>query len=347
MPIETQSGHEIRLKSRPAGLPTSEHFELIAVQIPSPNATQVLVRNLFFVISPSLRQMISEGARNIPGVPFPAFSPGDALMGQAIAEVDSAPEGSGLKPGDLVQHPYGWRDYALVPIAQCLRIGKPFADPVGVLAYLGHGWTAYAALTRGVQIARGDTVFVSSAAGAIGSMAGQIARLLGARRVIGSTSTQEKANRLITELGYDAAIIRETQESLTSQLRQAAPNGIDVMLDSVGGEQLRAATEVANEGGRILVIGTLSGQLAPSGNGRVAPVQLDSKQILLKKLMIRGYSADHDPKAMQAWRSQFSTWLEAGQIQFPFSIVKGLASAPGALQEATKGSYLGAVFVQP
>ncbi len=119
-------------------------------------------------------------------MPFPALREGDTLAGEALGEVLSAPSDSGLSPGDLVLHVRGWRDYAAVSIAQCRKLGHELPDPI---AHLGHGWTAYAALTRGVQIRPGDTVFVSSGAGAIGAMAGQIARLLGAGRVIGSTSS--------------------------------------------------------------------------------------------------------------------------------------------------------------
>jgi 2-alkenal reductase len=340
------NNREVRLKARPAGLPAPEHFEIVDTAMLAPAADEVLVRNRYFLVSASIRQMVSEGAEDVPGVPFPALRPGDGLLGEAIGEVIAAPAGTGLSPGDKVRHFVGWRDYALVPIAQCRRLDQPLPEPLGYLGYLGHGWTAYAALTRGVQIHAGETVFVSGAAGAIGSMAGQIARRLGAARVIGSTSSREKADRLISELDYDAAVIRGGRQPFAEQLIEAAPDGVDVVIDNVGGEQLQAAVAAARERARFVIVGTLSGQLAATGTGRTAPVELDSGQILLKKITLRGYSADDDPDAHEEWLERFADWLRAGSIRFPHAVIDGLEHATAALRDATQGRYLGAVIVR-
>jgi NADPH-dependent curcumin reductase CurA len=236
-----KTSREVRLAARPAGLPALEHFDVVETPVPVPGPGEVLIRNRCFPVPASLRMMISEGAEDVPGVPFPALRPGDTVPGGAIGEIVSAPDGSGLRPGDLVSGMFGWREYAVIAAAECALLGDELPDPV---AHLSHGWTAYAALTRGVRIEPGDTVFITSAAGAIGSMAGQIARRLGAGRVIGSTSSQRKAGLLTTELGYDAAVIRGT-EPIDAQLAKAAPEGIDVCLDNVGGDQLRAAVTAA------------------------------------------------------------------------------------------------------
>jgi NADPH-dependent curcumin reductase CurA len=341
-----QMSREIRLKARPEGLPGPEHFEIGATPVPTPGQGEALVRNLYFLVSASLRMLVSEGAQDVPGVPFPALCPGDGLLGEAIGEVVTVPLGSGLSAGDKVQHFAGWREYAVVPIAQCRRLDRPLPEPVGYLGYLGHGWTAYAALTRGARIRQGDTVFVSSAAGAIGSMAGQIARLLGAGRVVGSTSSRQKADRLVSELRYDAAVIRDGEKPFLEQLLEAAPDGVDVFLDNVGGEQLRAAVAAAREGARFVVVGTLSGQLAATGTGRTAPVELDSFQILLKKITIRGYSADDDPDAQEEWFGRFAEWLRSGDIRFPHTVIGGLEHAPAALRDTAQGRYLGTVLVK-
>jgi 2-alkenal reductase len=337
---------EVRLKIRPEGLPGPQHFELVEVPPPVAGAGEVLVRNRMFLVSASLRQMVSQGAEDVPGVPFPALRPGDGLRGEAIGEVVTAPPTSGLSPGDMVQHMFGWRDFAAVPAAQCIRLRMPLPDPLGYLGYLGHGWTAYAALTRGAQIRAGDTVFISSAAGAIGSMAGQIARLLGAGRVIGSTSASAKADRLVAELGYDAAVIRGTDKPFVAQLREAAPDGIDVFLDNVGGEQLQAAVTVARDNARFVITGTLSGQLATTGTGRVAPVALDSTQILLRKITIRGYSADDNPEARDEWFDRLPDWCRAGDIALPHIVIDGLAQATLALADTAQGRYFGMVVIR-
>ena len=259
-----------------------------------------------------------------------------------MGEVLSAPAGSGLSAGDKVLHNLGWREFAAVPVSQCTLLDDSLPD---VAAHLSHGWTAYAALTRGVEIRPGDTVFVSSAAGAIGSMAGQIARLLGAGRVIGSTSSAEKARRLISELGYDGAVIRGGKP-LAAQLAEVAPDGVNVYLDNVGGPQLEAAVKAARTGARFVVVGALSGQLAAQGTGRTAPVQLDSFDILLKKITMRGYSADDDPDVRSEWTRRFADWLQSGDFCFPRVIIDGLEAATGALRDVTEGRHFGVVLVK-
>ena len=288
--------------------------------------------------------LISQGAGNVEGVPFPALRPGDTLAEEAVGEVVLAPAGSGLNPGDLVSHMLGWREYAVVAAAGCTRLDRTLPDPV---AHLSHGWTAYAALTRAVVVRPGDTVFVSAGGSAIGSMAGQIARLLGAGRVIGSTGSRSKAERLVGELGYDAAVVRGTAEPLAAQLATAAPGGLDVVLDNAGGEQLGAAVEAAREGARFVLVGALSGQLAAHGTGRTAPVELDSFQLLLKQITLRCYSADADPDARPEWNARFGDWLRSGEITFPHVRVTGLDRAPQALLDVIAGRHLGTVVVEP
>lgn len=343
MPSLPSHSREIRLKTQPRGLPQAGDFEIAEVPCPVPDDNEVLVRNRCVRVSASLRMMISEGAQDVEGIPYPALRPGDTLGGTAIAEVLTAPEGSGFAPGDLVMHVQGWREYAAVPVNDCTRLDR---DALPLLAaHLAHGWTAYAALTRSVQIRPGDTVFVTSAAGAIGSMAGQIARLLGAGRVIGSTSSRDKADRLVGELGHDAAVIRGAGP-IVDQLRAAAPEGIDVLLDNVGGEQLQAAVAVARQNARFVIVGTLSGQLASHGTGRTAPVELDSSQLLLKKISLRGYSADDDSDARAEWNHRFGDGLRSRSIVFPHVLLKGIERAPEAMQKIAQGHYFGTVVVE-
>jgi NADPH-dependent curcumin reductase CurA len=151
----------------------------------------------------------------------------------------------------------------------------------------------------------------------------------------------------VTELGYDAAVIRDAEGSLDEQLARVAPAGIDVCLDTVGGDQLRTAVAAAREGARILVLGALSGQLAPSGTRRTAPVTLDSFQILLKKITLRGYRADDDPDVREDWTKLFAQWLSAGQITFPHARIPGIANAPQALLDAMHGRHLGMTILEP
>lgn len=342
MPSTPSTSREVKLKSHPISLPRANNFEVVSVPTPSPAPDEVLVCNRYTRATASLGMIVSEGAENVKGVPFPALHPGDTLAEESLGEVLLAPAGSAISPGDLVIHHLGWRQYAAVPIRDCTILKNELPDAV---AYLSHGWTAYAALTRAARLRRGETVFVTSAAGAIGSMAGQIARLLGAGRVIGSTGSEEKADRLVRELGYDAAVLRGAGPN-AMQLAKAAPCGIDVVIDSVGGGQLQGAVSVAREGARIVILGALSGQLANAGTGRTAPVEVDSFQILLKKLTLRGYSADDDPELREEWTTRFGHWLRSGTIFFPRVISKGIDTTPDVLQGVAEGRYFGTVIVE-
>ena len=341
LPIPTTS-REVKLKSFPTSLPRADNFEVVSVPTPLPTSDEVLVCNRYTRAAASLRMMVSEGAEDVEGVPFPALHPGDTLAEESLGEVLIAPAGSGICAGDLVIHHMGWRQYAAVPIRACTVLKNELPESV---AYLSHGWTAYAALTRAARLRRGDSVFVTSAAGAIGSMAGQIARLLGAGCIVGSTGSEEKADRLLRELGYDAVVLRG-REPIGPQLAKVAPCGVDVVIDSVGGEQLQAAVLAARHGARIVIMGALSGQLAKAGTGRTAPVELDSFQILLKKLTLQGYSADDDPEMRAEWTTRFAHWLRSGTISFPRVISKGINTAPNVLQGVAEGRYFGTAIVE-
>lgn len=300
----------------------------------------MLVRNRFFHVFAALRTLIGGKAE---GAPLAALSPGDTLWGTALGEVVSAPSDSGLSPGELVSHLYGWREYAAVPAAACSPVPDVLPDPA---AHLSQGWTAYSALTQGAEIRPGDTVFVSGGAGAVGSMAGQIARQLGAGRVVGSTGSAEKAERLMAELGYDAVIIRGASP-VSEQLAKAAPDGIDVLFDNVGGDQLQAAVAAARQGARFVLFGALSGQLSPDGSGTTAPVELDSFQLIVKQISMRGVTADPgDPQAQKEWTERFGAWLRSGKIAFPHTRITGIEHAPRAFHEMISGRHLGAVIVE-
>lgn len=325
---------EVRLAAVPRGLPRPEHFVVAEVPMPVPAEGEVLVRNRFLHVFAALRTLVGGGVKDTP---VPPLQPGDTLPGPAIGEVVS---GGGLPPGELVSHWGGWREYVVMPESQVTPLGDTLPDPV---AHLGQGGLAYAALTRDAEVKPGDTVFVSGAAGGVGSLAGQIARLLGAARVIGSTSSQEKADRLISELGYDAAVVRGAAP-IEEQLAKLAPDGIDVYLDNVGGDQLQAAVAAARPGARFVLVGALSGQMAPGGTGGTAPVELDTYQLILKRISLRAFQG-LDEQDRSEWIERFGGWLHAGDITFPHVLVPGIENAPRALHEMIEGRHFGTVVV--
>ncbi|MCK2218480.1 NADP-dependent oxidoreductase [Actinomadura sp. ATCC 31491] len=336
-----QVSREVRLAAQPEGLPEARHFTLAEVPMPVPAAGEVLVRNRFFHVFAALRTLVGGGVRDTP---VPPLRPGDPLPGPAVGEVVAAPggDGGGPRPGDLVAHWLGWREYAVVPAAQVTPLGDALPDPV---AHLGQGAIAYAALTRDAEVRPGDTVFVSGAAGAVGSLAGQVARLLGAGRVIGSTGSPDKAARLVAELGYDAAVVRGAGP-IGEQLGEAAPDGVDVLLDNVGGDQLRAAVAAARPGARFVLVGALSGQLAAEGRGGTSPVELDTYRLILRRVTLRAFQG-LDEELRAAWLRRYGGWLRAGEIAFPHVRIAGIENAPRAFQEVIEGRHFGTVVVEP
>ncbi|MCX4647482.1 NADP-dependent oxidoreductase [Streptomyces sp. NBC_01446] len=330
---------EVRLAAIPDGLPTQEHFAVVETPLPEPGTGQVLVRNRYFLVFPGLRTLIGG---EVDGLPLPPLRSGDTLFGPAVGEVVAASADSPLRTGDAVAHMLGWREFALVSAAECTPLDDALPDPV---AHLAQGSAAYGALTRLADVRVGDVVFVTGAAGAVGSLAGQIARLLGARRVIGSTGSPEKAERLVSELGYDAVVLRGAGP-FAAQVAEAAPEGIDVLVDTVAGEQLAAALGAARQGARFALVGALSGQLSAQRAGGSAPVEIDAYRLVVKGVSLHGYSGADHPDVEKEWTSRFGDWLRSGKISFPYARIAGIDRAPQALQELIEGRHFGAVVVE-
>ena len=332
----TQRTHrEVRLAARPQGPVTDDLFEIVEVPVPEPGPGQVLVRNTVMGVAAVMRTLMDETSV----VPMPSYGIGEPLHGAAVGEVVAAP-GTDLQPGDLVEHRFGWREYAVVDADQVQRLDPGLLpDPA---AYLSQGPTAWMGVVRGAEVRPGDTVFVTGAAGGVGSLAGQIARLRGAARIIGSTGSQEKADRLIKEFGYDAVVIRGAGP-IEEQLRTAAPEGIDAVFDNVGGEQLRAALALANRGARLAIVGALAGQL--SGDGK-ATVEIDTLSLLARSITLRGVALYEHLDLIPEWNQRFGEGLREGTLTFPHARLQGIEQAPRALRELTEGRHLGAVVVE-
>ncbi|GAA2864350.1 NADP-dependent oxidoreductase [Actinoplanes cyaneus] len=305
--------------------------ELIVAEtpMPVPGPGEVLVRNRYFTVVAALRTLLAGG---VPGAPMPALRTGDVPSGPAIGEIVDGPG-----TGRLVRHLRGWREYATVPLAETDPVDETLPDPV---AHFANGAAAYGALTRAVTIAPGDTVLVTGGAGSVGTMAGQIARLLGAGRVVGSTGSAGKADRMLA-LGYDAVVTRP----IGDQLAKAAPDGVDVIFDTVGGDDLRAALGAANRRARVALIGSLAGQLGAHGTGTTGPVEIDTYQLILKQITMTGHVGGN-PEISAEWDARYAAWLRAGRIEFPHVLVDGIEQAPQALRDVWRGRHLGTVVVR-
>lgn len=237
-------------------------------------------------------------------------------------------------------HMRGWREYAAVDVGEAQPV-DPAVLP-DAAAYLSQAMTGWLGVVRGAEVRDGDTVFVTGAAGGVGTMAGQFARLRGARRVIGSTGSRSKADYLIKELGYDAVVIRGGAP-IEEQLREAAPEGLDAVFDNVGGEQLTAALAVANRGARVGLVGALSGQL---GGGFSAPVEVDTGALILRGITLRGMAGIDHLDAIPEGMREFGRGLRAGTLVFPHVRLAGIDQAPRALCELLEGRHIGAVLVE-
>lgn len=335
------TSREILLADTPGGLPGPEDFTITSRPVPRPGPGQVLVRNRYFLVFPGLRTLIGDEA---DGMPLPRIRSGDTLFGPAVGEVVAAGPGVPLHPGDAVTHLLGWREYALVAVTDCAPLGDLLPDPV---AHLSSGSAAYGALTRLTGVRPGDTVFVTGAAGAVGTLAGRIARLLGAGRVVGSTRSPAKAERLRAELGYDAVVVPAAGHGpLDGQLAEAAPDGVDVLVDNVGGEQLTAAVRAARRGARFALVGALSGQLSPSRGGGSSPAEMDTFRLVGQGISLHGYSGQDHPDVGAEWTGRFGDWLRSGEITFPHTRIPGMDRAPQALQGLFEGRHFGTVVVE-
>ncbi|MER7987182.1 NADP-dependent oxidoreductase [Streptomyces noursei] len=333
-PLPTTS-REWHLVARPQGWPTPDDFALREAALPELGDGQILVKNLHFSVDPYMRGRMNDVKSYVP--PFQLDQPMD---GGAVGEV-LASRAEGFAVGDHVLHGLGWREHAVVDAARTARVDASLAPLTAYLGVLGMpGLTAYAGLLAVADFKEGDAVFVSGAAGAVGSEVGQIARLKGASRVIGSAGSDEKVRMLTEEYGFDAAFNYKNGD-VTEQLKAAAPDGIDVYFDNVGGDHLEAAISALNVHGRVAICGMISMYNAtePSPAPRNMPLVI-GKRLRLEGLLV----SDH-----QALQSQFveevSAWIRSGELKYGETKVSGIENGVEAFLGLLRGANTGKMIV--
>lgn len=326
---------EIRLKSRPSGMPTPANFELARVDLPDPGPGQVQVKNTWMTVDPYMRGRMNDAKSYVP-----PFQLGEALQGGAVGEV-TASNVPALKAGDLVQSFFGWREAFNAPAAAVQKLDTHGLPPQAFLGFAGMpGLTAYVGLLRIAELKDGDVVFVSGAAGAVGSVACQIAKLKG-HTVIGSAGGPEKT-RFLKEIGVDQAIDYKAERDLTAALMRAAPSGIDVYFENVGGVHMEAALMAANNNARFALCGMISEyNNADLGSG-VRALFL----AVAKSLTLRGFIVSNHTDMQAAFVKDLATWVAAGKIQSRETVKEGIENAPAAFLGLFKGDNLGKMLVR-
>ncbi|MGW3661115.1 MDR family NADP-dependent oxidoreductase [Streptomyces sp. NPDC005151] len=323
---------EIQLTAQITGTPTLDHFTVAKTEVDG----EVLVRTDQIGLAATYLELMRADCT----IPVPAWQPGQRVGVAAIGTVvrSDSPE---LEVGDLVQSMTGWSEYSAGPAGSYLKLNRElFADPG---YYLGQGPTAYYGMAEVAAVGEGDVVFVSGAAGGVGSLAGQIAKCLGAARVIGSAGSPAKADYLVNELGYDAAFDYH-DGSAAERLGELAPEGISVFFDIVGGEQYQGALQAARPGARFALCGSLSSQLGDAAQRFPQP---DRAAAEAKGVELLPFSCYHTPDQIAAWREHFSSWLGEGRFVYPQTVVEGgIEDVPQAFLSLLQGSYQGNVSVR-
>jgi len=327
---------EIRLASRPAGVPTLENFQFAETEVPKPADNQVLVRLLYISVDPYLRGRMREGKSYIA-----PFEVGQVIRGGAVGEVleSASPK---FQPGDIVSGgSFGWRLYDVADADALIKV-VPGVSPTTALGVLGAtGLTAYFGLLDVGQPKEGDTVVVSGAAGAVGIVVCQIAKLKGCR-VVGTAGSDEKCDYLQRELGVDVAINYKTVENMQTALRDACPKGIDVYFDNVGGDVSDAVLPLLANGARIVICGQISmyNSDKPSVGLRPQPY------LLVNSATMRGFIITNYMNRFGEGIQQLAQWFMSGQLKHAETIVEGFENTPSAFIGLFSGDNLGKQIVK-
>ncbi len=328
------SSREIRLVSRPRGLPTAANFIQARVELPPLQEGQVLVRNLFMSVDPYMRGRMNEGKSHLP-----PFELGRPLAGGAVGEV-IASRATAFQPGDAVTSNFGWREYFVAtpdnlhPVSRKMQPLSVYLGALGVT-----GMTAWAGLNL-VEVKAGDVIYISGAAGAVGNVAGQLAKLRGCR-VIGSAGSMEKVRFLREECGFDIAFDYKTGPVL-EQLNLELPGGIDVYFDNVGGEALEAALATLRVHGRIVACGGISSY----NEERPRPGPSNLSNMITQRLTMKGLIVRDWLDRQAEFQREVGGYFQSGQLKNKETVVAGIDEAVGAFLGLFAGKNIGKMVVK-
>jgi len=323
------------IAARPHGLVKESDFRWNEASLPELADGQVLVRTIYLSLDPTNRIWMNEADSYLP-----ALRLGDVMRGGGIGVVEES-RNSGFAKGDIVQGLLGWQLYSLLDGAGLTKLPKLPVPLTAFFGLLGHiGLTAYFGLLDITQPKAGETLVVSTAAGAVGSLVGQIGKIKGCR-VVGLAGSDEKCRWIKDDLGFDAAINYKT-ENVYESLQRHCPQGIDIYFDNVGGAILEAALNLINMHARISVCG----QITQYNSDRPAPGPSNLAMLIMKRARMEGFLCfDYTPRAEEAF-TQLIGWAMQGKLKYRVDVVEGLENTPRALQKLFDGSNTGKLIVQ-
>jgi NADPH-dependent curcumin reductase CurA len=329
--MHERTNRQVRLRSRPPGIPEAEHFEIVEAPLPDLSDGQVLVRNIYLSVDPAMRGWVSAVANYSEPVAL-----GAVMRSLAVGRVEGSRDPD-FHPGDYVTGMFGWQDYAAIDgktiQRKVVEMGLPISTSLGVLGL--NGLTAYLALLDVGQPKPGETVVVSTAAGAVGSCVGQIARIKGCRTA-GIAGGPDKVRICHEEFRYDAAVDYKADD-FESALEAACPRGVDVYFDNTAGRISDAVMRRLNVGARVVICGTASiASWDPMPHGpRV------ERHLLVKRARMQGFLVfDHSQRFSEALR-ELEGWVRAGHISYREDILDGIEHAPGSIAGLYRGENLG------
>ena len=328
---------QITLAARPVGYPKTSDFNLVETAMPTPGEGEVLVKSLYLSVDPYMRGRINQAKSYAANVQI-----GDVMVGGVIAEV-AASKHADFEVGDIVNAHIGWQEYGVAGGDELRKIDPglaPISTGAGILGM--PGLTAYFGLLEVGKLQEGETVFVSGAAGAVGTVVGQIAKIKGCR-VIGTAGTDEKVAYILDELGFDAAFNYKNVSDYTAKLAELCPDGIDVYFDNVGGRITDAVFPNLRIKGRVVICGQISQYNLE--NPEVGPRFLWN--LITKRARIEGFLvfefADRHAEALV----QMGEWVQQGKLKYRETIAEGgIAAAPAAFISMLKGGNIGKQLVK-
>ena len=327
---------QFKLGARPVGLPKESDFTLVQAPLPPPQPGEAVVKTSYLSVDPYMRGRIT-GVRTYAD----PVNIGDVMVGAAVGEVIESRDPS-LQPGDFVAGYWGWQDHAVARAAWLQKLDPQIAPVSTALGVLGMpGATAYFGFLELCHPKAGETVVVSGAAGAVGSLVGQIAKIHGCR-AIGIAGGDDKIRHLVDDLGFDAGVNYKTVTDYVAKLKELCPNGIDCYFDNVGGAISDAVFALLNPFGRVSVCGQISqyNMLKPEPGPRLLG------QILVRQLKVEGFIVTRFQERWPLGIAQMAQWIKEGKLRYREEIVEGFENTPRAFIDMLEGKNTGKMLVK-